>query len=321
MAWGWGPKSEAGAGPRTKHHGTARAQLWSRRSGRAEQTWTLDRVIKPCASLGECPRPKRQLQQAQGRTSQPLLLEKSRLGEQQEMRPWELGGMITSDPEATAGALTFTLHEQGRERKVQSRREHRLMEFWQGLLWLCCWEWEWSDQGGGNWWRPEDVPSGCILKGEVQDCMMEQMKGRKKKTKIPRWPPKVFTWANRRVPLPSAEVGNQCTGQVLEKRESLLDTFSSVLLIREPREITGRSLQQWFGSWERESVWKDTGGYIMLEIWKSDLLVSLAISQPHKQVTFLPSCFSLCQSFRTHQFISPCPWSLVLNSTVTDETS
>jgi len=34
----------------------------------------------------------------------------------------ELGGQIISDPEATAGTSAFTLHERGRERKVQSRK-------------------------------------------------------------------------------------------------------------------------------------------------------------------------------------------------------
>jgi len=75
------------------------------------------------------------------------------------------------------------------------------------------------------------------------------------------------------------------------------------------------------GVGERESVWKKVGGYIMLEIGKSDLLLSSGISQPYKKAMFLPPSSLLCQSFRTNQFISLCPWSLVLNSTIIDETS
>lgn len=72
---------------------------------------------------------------------------------------------------------------------------------------------------------------------------------------------------------------------------------------------------------ERENQFGNVGGYIMLEIGKIDLFLSSGISQPHKKAMFLPSRSSLCQSFRTNQFISFCHWSLVLNSTIFDEIS
>lgn len=126
MACGWGPKSEAGAGCREHQGGQGRSSAFIPNT-RGEQTWTLGRRSKPCASLEEGPRPERQLLQALSRLFKEeqdshCCCGKSRIRGAAGDETRESGGQTISDPEATAGTSAFTLHEQGRERKVQSRR-------------------------------------------------------------------------------------------------------------------------------------------------------------------------------------------------------